>query len=424
VRAAEVGRHVHGTRLTDADFVEVQVGLDEGSPAEPVRSERPRSPRWYAVLAGAALVGLAALLLVPDRPARLAAEPGGPVALAAWPPRGAWAEDADALREVAEAWRAAGAGIPAPGRDVEPLYLGEPDGSAVALVRSIDDAGRLHVATAQRGASGWRLLTAATVTTDVSWLTVPGTDVVRVLPDPAVVDDAALLVRRSDGVWTRAPVHDDDLVVVPGTSGPAAVMGVARRDGAVLSLDDVATVVPAEVLPAPPPVRLRDPAWGRSQPVTVEEFDAAIYAATALPDADNGLAVLATTRTPRGRLVLVESPTTVQGWTRQLFVIPDADGSAQLGALPQMGDDVAIGLAPRGEGRAAVLVATSPRVARVEVRSSQGDLVVEGTGTTAVVLPSPAPDRLEVQARSGDGAVVEGLSVSVAEALSTASGIG
>ena len=357
------------------------------------------------------LLLLAALLLWPG-PAEPTDEPVPDFSVATWPARGTEAGSATALREVERAWlvQSADAAFIAPADDVEPLYLGDLDGSRVALVRSRTDAGRLVVAAAIEEGAGWRVLDAAVVTSDVSWLVLPGSDPARLLAAPQVAADASLVLRRSDGVWTRTAIRGDGVsATLRSLDGPIPVLGVVGNLGAGRGLIEVAGLSSTSVLPVDAPVQPAAPRWGRSSVLSTEEYDSALYASPALPATDSRLAVLASARVPGGRAVLVETQSAADGQVRAVLVVPGTDGSPALGPAPVVEDGLAAAVAPRNGGRALVLAASSPAIARVEVRLGDGTSVIDGFGPTAVVLAPPLPDEVTVLGKRTNGSVVSSL---------------
>lgn len=358
---------------------------------------------------------LVALLLWPG-PAEPEQDPPSDFAVATWPARGADADSATALREVERAWlvQSSEAGFPAPADDVEPLYAGDPDGVRVALVRSRTEAGRLVVAAAIAESAGWRVLDAAVVTSEVSWLVLPGSDPVRVLAAPEVAADASLVLRRSDGVWTRTAIRDDGVTAtLRSLDGPIPVLGVVGNVGVGRGLVEVAGLSGTSLLPVDAPVQPVAPRWGRSSALSTEEYDSALYAAPALPDAESRLAVLASARVPGGRAVLVETQSAADGQVRWALVVPGADGSPVLGSTPVVEDGLAAAVARRVGDRALVLAAASPSIARVEVRLADGTSVIDGFGPTAVVLAPPLPQEVTVLGKRTNGSVVSSLVLSL-----------
>lgn len=352
------------------------------------------------------------LLLWPAAPSRSEQNLPG---LVAWQPRGDLAADAAVLRSLASAWRSAASAsdIPAPGTVVEPLFVGEPDGYPVALLRSVGDTGRVLVAAASAEQGDWRLLDAVPVDREVPWLTVPGDSLPRVLTAPDVQGSAAVVLRRDDGVWNRVAIRDDGVSATLRSLDPqSAVVGVIRRQGETRGLVDVSTISATSILPLNPPVVAESPRWGRATSLSPEEYDSALYAAPALyagsavPGFAGSLAVLASTRTPGGRLVLVEAVSADDGQARHLLVVPGWDGSARLGPAPRVSNQLAVAAVPREQGRVAVLAAAAPSIARVEVRDSTGRTYVDGIGPTAVVLATPTPDEIVVLGKRTNGSVV------------------
>ncbi len=300
------------------------------------------------MVAGAGVVALLALLVWPTAPAEQGTDTGDPVQqgpLAAWPVRGSLADDEAVLAEVTQAWRVAAAteGVPAPGRVVDPLYLGEPDGFEVALLRSLNEQGRVVVAAAAvLRDEQWRLLEAAPVDGEVSWLTLPGLEHPRVLAAPEVAAASSLLLRRDDGVWNRAAIREDGVsMLMRSLDGQAPLLGVVGSVAGTRGLVEVSALSRTSVLPQRAPVAAQAPRWGRGAMLSPEEYDSALYAAEAIPSFTGNLAVLAATRAPGGRVVLVETESSADGWFRYLLVVPGEDGVPTLGAEPVVAQPLA-----------------------------------------------------------------------------------
>jgi hypothetical protein len=363
------------------------------------------------VVAGAVLLGMIVLLAWPSVDTEA---PVADVSIASWPARGPAAQDQSQVREAVAAWRgvAEGSGIPTPGRDVDVLYLGDPDGLPVALLRSSTREGRLLVAAGIQGHDGWRMLDAVPVDRDVFWLTLPGGAVSRALAAPEVAAAASLILRRDDGVWNRVAIRDDGVTAtLRSLDGSSPILGLLGSLGAQRGLLEVTALSPTSIVPVGPPLHAASPSWGRSGPLTPEEYDAALYARPAVPDSAGQLAVVAAARVPGGRAVLVEVESVDDGQSRFVLIEPDADGAPTQGAEPVVSDVLAAGVVDRGGGRLLVLAASAPSLARVEVRSADGTTLVDGVGPTAVVLPAPAPNDVTLLGKRTNGAVVASLSV-------------
>lgn len=412
MRAAEVGRDRNGSRLTASNDVDVAVAVDvdvSREPEQPEEATRGRAGRGPAVAAALVVLVLVALALLPESAPSSEPVVSGPGTVGTWPARGELAQDERLLRDATAAWRSsAGGGLREPGREVEPLYLGRPDGQTVALLRSATPEGRTLVAAAAVEGDAWRLLESAAVDSDVAWLTLPGGEQPRVLLAPDVAAASSLWIRRSDGVWTRVASREDGVTFGLRSRDGVTVLGVVRGRGASRSLGDVATVSATSVLPLRPPVEAASPAWGRSAGLTAEEYDAALYASQALGQGRDRVAVLASTRVPGGRAVLVETRSPDDGQVRHQTVVPGPDGEPVLGPRPVVGTSLAAAVVPREGGRALVLAASAPSIARIEVRASEG-VVVDGVGPTAVVLAPPVPDEVQVLGKRTDGEVVASL---------------
>jgi hypothetical protein len=360
---------------------------------------------------------LVALLAWPAPEVEAPADPGPTLSVASWPARGSDAENQAELGEVAAAWRtsAVAPGVLSPGEVIEPLYLGDPDGYRVGLIRSTTDDGRLLVAAAVQRNDGWRVLDVAEVTSDVPWLVLPGGDPPRVLAAPDVASAESLLVRRADGLWTRVAIRDDGVTfTLRSLDGQVPVLGVVRSTSGSRGLYDVAGLSSMSVLPVESPVRAVAPRWGRSSVLTPPEFDAALFARPALPEGTDRLAVLASARVPGGRAVLVETESVTDGQLRRLLVVPGADGEVILGDRPVVENNLAAAVAPRGGGRVLVLAAAAPSIARVEVRLPDGTSVIDGIGPTAVVLAPPLPEAVTVLGKRTNGVVVASIALPLA----------
>ncbi len=364
------------------------------------------------MVAGVVVLGLALLLAWPSGEQPVQAPPPGSVA--SWPARGPDAQDSSVRRAVETAWRgvAEGSGIPAPGRDVDVLYLGDVDGLQAGLVRSFTSEGRLLVAAAVRGSDGWRVLDAVPVDTDVAWLTLPGGGTSRVLVAPPVAAASSLVLRRDDGVWNRVAIRDDGVTApLRSLQGEREILAVVGARGAQRGLLEVSALSPTSIVPAAPPVQPGAPAWGRSGALTAEEYDAALYALPVIPASAGRVAVIAAARVPGGRAVLVETRSTEDGGTGYLLVVPGEGGVPVVGTAPVVSGALAAGVLDRGGGRTLVLAASAPSLARVEVRSPDGTTLVDGIGPTAVVLPAPAPAQVSVLGKRTNGSVVASIGV-------------
>jgi hypothetical protein len=368
------------------------------------------------LIAGAVAVVLVALALWPQ-PGPAADPPtiAGPGTVSSWPARGDLASDSRALRDVAAAWRTANLdGAPEPGRDIDPLYLGTVGEDVSALLRSTTGAGRTLVAAAIVDGDQWRILDAVPVEQEVSWLTLPGGDLPRVLVAPDVAASSSLWVRRSDAVWTRVASRDDGVTFGLRSNEGPTLLGVVRGGGVNRTLAEVAALSPTAVLPQPAPVDAGAARWGRSGGLTAEEYDAALYASKAFAEPPAELAVLASTRMPGGRAVMLEVVSADDGRTTYRTVVPGPDGSPTWGPEPVVRNDLAIAVLPRGGGRALVLAASSPSIARVEVRTLDGEVLVDGFGPTAVVLAPPVPTEVRLLGKRTNGAVIASLSAPTA----------
>lgn len=365
------------------------------------------------------------LLAWPAAEVESPADPGRTLSVATWPARGSDVENQAEVRAVAAAWRSSAVtpGVLAPGEVVEPLYLGDPDGYRVGLVRSTTEDGRLLVAAAVQRSDGWRVLEVAEVNTDVSWLVLPGGEPPRVLTAPDVASAESLLVRRADGVWIRAAIRDDGVTsTLRNLDGPVPVLGVVRSTGGSRGLSDVAGLSSTSVLPVESSVRAVAPRWGRSSALTPPEFDAALFVRPALPDGTDQVAVLASARTPGGRAVLVETQSAADGQPRRVLVVTGADGEAVLGDPPVLENNLAAAVAPRGGGRVLVLAAAAPSIARIEVRLPDGSSVIDGIGPTAVVLAPPVPEAVSVLGKRTNGVVVASIELSIVGTNAPSSG--
>lgn len=388
-------------------------GADRRGGGAPSTGPRPPSVsgRAVAIAAGVVAAVLVALALWPQ-PGPSVQQPAiaGPGTVGAWPARGELAADERVLRDVTAAWRTSDLdGAPEPGRDVEPLYLGRVGEDVSALLRSTTAEGRTLVAAAVVDGDEWRMLDVRPVDRDVSWLTLPGGDLPRVLVAPEVAAASALWVRRSDGVWTRVAARDDGVTFGLRSNEGPTLLGVVRGRGVDRTLIEVASLSSTAVLPQPAPVDVAAPQWGRGAGLSAEEYDAALYASRAFAEPPQQLAVLASTRVPGGRAVLVEVDSADGGGTSHRTVVPGPDGEPTWGPQPLVRDNLAVSVVPRGGGRALVLVASSPSVARVEVRKPDGEVLVGGTGPTAVVLAPPAPSEVRVLGKRTSGAVTTSL---------------
>lgn len=368
-----------------------------------------------AWVGGVVVLALGVLLAWPPGADQQSDDPLADFSVAGWPARGSEAESPSQVRSLAAAWAAAardGALVP-PGDAVEPVYIGEVDGTRVGLARSRSQTGGVVVAAAIEDGSGWRVLDAAEVASEVSWLALPGSGPPRVLAAPDVAAASSLLLRRDAGVWTRAAIREDGVTAtLRSLDGPVPVLGVVGRVGAGRGLLDIAGLSRTSVLPVDPPVQAGAPRWGRSSALTPEEYDSALYAAPALPDAAGRLAVLASARVPGGRAVLAETSSEANdGEPQRVLVVPGPDGQASLGPAPAVQDGLAAGVAVRDGGRALVLVATAPSLARVEVVLPDGTSAIDGRGPTAVVLAPPLPDEVTVLGKRTNGSVVARLSM-------------
>ncbi|MGA7688364.1 MAG: hypothetical protein WCA29_03945 [Jiangellales bacterium] len=365
------------------------------------------------MVAGAVVLALALLVAWPsgEQPGQAPPQPGS---VASWPARGPDAQDSSVVRAVETAWRgvAEGSGIPGPGRDVDVLYLGDVDGLQAGLVRSFTSEGRLLVAAVVRGSDGWRVLDAVPLDTDVSWLTLPGGATSRVLAAPDVVAASSLALRRDDGVWNRVAIRDDGVTApLRSLQGQPPILAVVGVRGAQRGLLEVSALSPTSIVPVGPPVQPRAPAWGRSGVLTAEEYDAALYALPVIPESAGSVAVIAAARVPGGRAVLVETRSAEDGGTSYLLVVPGEDGAPVVGTAPVVTGALAAGVVDRGGGRALVLAASAPSLARVEVRGRDGTTLVDGIGPTAVVLPAPAPAEVTVLGKRTNGSVVASIRV-------------
>ena len=365
-------------------------------------------------------MALAALLLWPS------AEPEGPppesLTVGSWPARGSLVDDVGLVDSAETAWRSASASgsLDPPGRDVRALYAGALDGPVVAALSSVDPLGREVVATLVDAGSGWRVIDVESPrTTDpVPGLTLPSGEGPRVLLAPEIAGaSAATVVRREDSLWTPLPVGADG-VTAPVPSGPDGsdpTIGLRSSDGLRGGLRGVFSVSIAAIFPITAPVIVDDPRWGRGGvSLTTAEYDAAYYADPVVPEGNGRIAVLAHDRVPGGRVVIVETQSATAGWYSHLLVVPGPDGEATLGPAPVVDGDLAAAVAPRAGGRVQVLAAAAPAISSIEVRD-EDDVLVEGIGSTAVVLAPPLPPQVQVLAKGVDGAVVARLVLPLAE---------
>ena len=107
--------------------------------------------------------------------------------------------------------------------------------------------------------------------------------------------------------------------------------------------------------------------------------------------------------------MLVEVVPADDGRTSHRTVVPGPDGDPVWGPEPLVRDNLAVTVVPRGGGRALVLATSSPSIARVEVRTADDEVLVDGVGPTAVVLAPPVPAEVRVLGKRTNGAVVTSL---------------
>lgn len=375
--------------------------------------------RLLRILVVLGLVALLVLTLWPSSPGSPATDPpadaalpASQVGLSSWPARGELASSRRILRQAEVAWRTAVGrpGIAAPGAEVEAVYLGQPDQQVVMLLRSVSTQGRLVVA------AGWiddegevAILEARAVDRDVPFLVLPTPDRLRVLAAPEVAATSALTLRRDDGVWSRVAIGEDGVsMALRSLERADPIIGTIGDVGVVRGVTTLLVASRASVLPMAAPVSLVAPRWGRSSAPTVQEHDAALYAAQALPATVGRtprLAVLGSARVLGGRIVMVETEDTDDAGVAYHTVVPGPDGEPQLGGPPVVEGPLAATVVDRGAGRTWVLASAAPSVGRVVVRDPDGRQYVEALGSAAVLLAEPLPRQVEVVGTRIDGPI-------------------
>jgi hypothetical protein len=360
----------------------------------------------------AVLVGLLAWPQAAPQPSDDA--DGGGEGLLAWPARGPLSEDAGLLSRAAAAWReAAAAGrVPAPGPDVQALYLAEGGNvDASVVVASQGDDGQPLVAVGRQTGTRVSLLSVERVEGTPPAVLLPAAAGVQLLlpPSPRTMD---LAVRRADGIWQVVEARADGVTApVRNLTDDPLVLGLVGSSFGQRGLTALLRLDPTRALPQPDQTGVTTPRWGRSTVVTPEEYDAAASVVPLVPRGSR-VAVLASAGVPGARTVLAE--VTRPGAVEPYLVLAASDGGNVLtGPRPVRRDDLAVGVLPRPDGRTLVLVGAAPAVARVEVRDDRGTLLVGGTSRASVVLPAPAPASLRVLGYGADGSVLTRVGVAV-----------
>jgi hypothetical protein len=414
---------VPAARPLDVEDVEVLgAGAAVGTAAGPTGDRRPGVLPVAVALVAAVLV---ALLVLPQ-PADTSSETGAlRIGVDAWPARGPRADDDGLLRAATSAWRAAGAQgeVAAPGRVVEPLYLGEADGAVDVVLRSRTSDGLLLVAAGTGRSDGTvRIQAVERAIGEPVALVLPAGGEPRLLVAPPRDEGLTLLVRKRDSLWQEVYVDEHGLSApVRGLSSRLPpVLGIMARTGTERGLVQTHLITEQSLLPGSAPAIVTTAAWGASGLPSTEEFDAALVALRGIPEPTKRVAVLAETRSGVGRVVLAEVADPFTGETRHRLVKSDGSGRVELGASPTVSSTLAVGLAPLGGGRLMVVAGAAPSVPRVEVRTGDGQTLVDGLGPTSVVLPAPAPAELVVLGKRTNGSVVATLRVDVAPELARA----
>jgi len=407
----------------------------------PPLDERPPRRRLGLVLA-AVLATVVGLLAWPDAsPAPGSAGDAAPAAgseaaslpevpaptdprLLPWPGRGPLATDADFVAQAEQAWRTqarVGSGRVGPAEAVAVLWAGYVGSTATALLQSVgdDDVVRIaQVSEARRPQNVQRgplvLQRAETLSPGArppavlalvyagglqlgSMLEQPGATLVQVLPAPGALPEGSELLRREGARFAAVGIQPDGLsqpwLHTPELSPEGPVVLTARTRGPEPGIDVSQLIVPGTLLPAPAPVQLVEPAWGRTRDDLPEDYIDASAALAGLGLAQGQVAVLGSTVLQDGRVTLLQVMPSPDPALPSGVVTVNARGVRQYvspAQPPPAPEQVVVGAVRTPSGHLVVVAAGPPEASTVVV-SADGEPVEVGPRVTAVSVEPGTP---------------------------------
>jgi hypothetical protein len=417
--------------------VDLVVDTGAASSAAPALPEGPPpSRRWLGALAVAVVALVGGLLVWPDGasepPAaqrQSAATPAAPAVpapsdprLLPWPGRGPLAQDEAFVQAAAQAWRsqAAAASSPdAPRDEVHPLWAGLVGTSAVAVLQSVGADGQARVAqvsesrrpgNVQRGPLVVQQV--ATVDGEPTMLLLgdagglalddvlaePGLALMQVLPAPDLLPEGVEMQRREGPRFVRLGLQADGLsqpwVHSPTAAPEGDVVASVRVQGLEPGLQTTQVVTPGSLLPAPAPVRLVAPDWGRTRSDLPEDYVDALAALASTGRSAGTAAVLGSTPVQDARVALIELRRS--GEPAEVVTVMTRGGVQHMSYPrdPADPDEVAMGAVRLPSGHLVVVAAGPPQTAQI-VLGADGDAIEAGPRVTAAVL-SPGWDVRQV----------------------------
>lgn len=402
-----------------SDSVTVDL-LDEA----PVSPTSPPPRRRVGLLAAIAAAGIVALVLWPqagpsvteaDAPAEAVVPPPDDARLLPWPGRGPWVSDEVFISEAGAAWETFATitdAADSPGPVVHTLWAGEVGEVDLAILQSVGEDGIARVAqvaesripdSANRGALA--LSSVATIDGQPEMLALayaeglelgtlleqPGSELVQVLPSPAMLTEGSELQRLDGARFRTVGVQDDGLSrpwVHPSWQAPSEpVVAAVRTQGPEPGLVSVSEIIPGQLIPGAASVELVAPGWGATRPDLPEDYVDALSALGAVGRTSGAAAILGSTPSDRGRVSLVEVQqdgggdavvvTVVNRGIQPLVSAPRPTvppTEVVLGAVGVPGGDV-------------VVVAAGPPDTSLIVLGANGAPIGTGPRTTAVWLP-------------------------------------
>jgi hypothetical protein len=321
--------------------------------------------------------------------------------------------DQGLLDDATDAWRETAATAPEvddlagrPGPEVYPLWAGTVGGLPLVLLQSVgvDGVARVAQVTQAREPGPLEVVNVAEITavpeflvlTYTGWLDVdrllrqPGTALVQLLPAPALLAPDEQLQRLEGETFRPIGIQNNELsqpwVHSPWQSASGPLVLRTRDVGLEPGVMSASSVVPGQLLPAPPAVEMVPPAWGPTRRDLPEDYLDALTAVASAGLDSARVAILGATMFDRGRASLVE--VRADDTSNPVVVTVVRDGSRVDVSAPRPAgrpSDVALGAVGTLAGETVVVAAGPPATAMI-VLGADGDAVGTGPRTAAVVL--------------------------------------